>query len=149
VGRKNLMNAMITAGILFLLFYCMLWLALGIAGTCLFGYSLGGKAPSYLIDMIALKFMDLTAQYMLMLVIYTGTKQITAGFLAVMAVHALCIMPASMTSYLPFGLSSASRLSLFGQGFGLSVTTAFGILALLIMLLSLYHVIIGYKKIWN
>lgn len=148
-GRKRLMSAIITAGILFLLFYCMLWFALGIAGTYFFGYDLGGKALSDLIYMIALKFMDLTAQYMLMLVIYTGIKQITVGFLGVISVNILCVIPANIISYLPFGLSSASRLSLFGQGFGLPVPMAFGVFTLFILLLSLYHIKFGYKKIWN
>lgn len=148
-GRKKLMSAIITAGIVFLLFYCILWLALGIAGTYFFGYALEAKALACMGYMIVLKLMDLAVQYMLMLAVYTGMHQITAGFLIMIAVNALCVIPSGMISYLPFGLSSASRLSWSGQGFGLPVATVFGILALLIMLLSLYHMKFGYKKLWR
>jgi hypothetical protein len=148
-GRKKLMSAIITAGILFLLFYCMLWFVLGIAGTYFGGYALGTKIFSYLGYVIVLKFMDLCVQYMVMLLIYTSIKNITAGFLAIIAANALCIIPSSMISFLPFGLSSTSRLSMSGQGLGIHGSMAFGILALLMMLLSLYYIKFGYKKILN
>lgn len=149
VGRDKLTAAIMTAGMLFLLLYCMMWFIEGTVGTYLLGYGFQEKTLSCLAYMIALKFLDLSVQYMLMFGIYICTKQITAGFLVLTAANALCIVPINFVSYLPFGLSSAARISSFYGGSGISVSMAAAILSLFLIMLSLWHIKFGYRKILN
>lgn len=149
VRRNKLTRAIIISGMLFLLLYCMIWFVGGTAATYLLGYGFREKTFSSLVYMIVLKFLDLGVQYMLMFVIYLYMKQITAGFLVLAAANALCIMPVNFVSYLPFGLSSAARISSFYEGSGMPVFIAAAILALLFITLSLWHMKFGYRKILN
>lgn len=148
-GRKKLTAAIIRAGMLFLLLYCMVWFIGGIAGIYLLGYGFSGKSFSFLVCMIAFKFLDLSVQYMLMLAIYIYTRQITVGFLVLVAVNALCIAPVNFISYLPFGLSSTSRISLFFEGTGIPVSVAAVILSLFFVMILLWHMKFGYRKLLN
>lgn len=149
VGRNKLTAAILMAGMLFLLLYCMIWFIGGTVGTYLLGYGFQGNTFSCLVYMIVLKFLDLSVQYMLMFVIYICTKQITAGFLVLIAANALCIVPINFVLYLPFGLSSAARISSFYGDSGISVFMAVAILSMFLIVLSLWHMKFGYRKILN
>lgn len=146
-GRNKLMRAILISGMLFLLLYCMIWFIGGTAGAYLLGYGFRGKTFPGLVTMIALKFLDLSVQYMLMLVIYLCTKQVTVGFLLLTVANALCTVPLNYVSYLPFGLSSAARISPYQEGAGMPVFTAAAILSLFFIVLSLWHMKFGYRKI--
>ncbi|MDE5780083.1 MAG: hypothetical protein K2I03_01180 [Lachnospiraceae bacterium] len=148
-GRNKLTTAIMMDGMSFLLLYCMMWFIGGTLGIYLLGYGFQGKTFSCLVYMIALKFLDLSVQYMLMFVIYICTKQITAGFLVLTAANALCIVPMNFVSYLPFGLSSAARISSFYEGSGIPVFMAAAMLCLFLIMLFLWHIKFGYRKILN
>ena len=46
-----------------------------------------------------------------MLAVYLFTRQITMGFLVLLAGNLLCMLQGAFASYLPFGLSSLARIS--------------------------------------
>lgn len=148
-GRKELSMTLITAGFLFLLLYCFVWLAGGFIGIYLFGFRLSGMAFQQLVCLVFLKFLDLLFQYLLMLAVYVRTKQITAGFLVLTAGNLLCMMPFRIMTYLPFGMSSSVRIDIQNTGTGISVTLAFGILTLFITLITLWHIKYGCRKLLN
>lgn len=147
--RNKLTAAIMMAGMLFLLLYCIMWFIGGTAWTYLLGYGFWGNTFSCLVYMAVLRFLDLSVQYMLMFVIYICTKQITAGFLVLIAANALCIVPINFVSYLPFGLSSAARISSFYEGSGIPVFMAAAILSMFLIVLSLWHMKYGYHRILN
>lgn len=148
-GRKDILKEILNSGICFLLLYCLAWGAGGGAGAYFLGYTLGGNAGKYLIGSIVLKFFDLLLQYMVMLAVYLYTKQITAGFLAVIAGNLLCIIPWPGAAYLPFGLSGLSRIAWVNSDTGISVFLASFILAALTLLMLLWLLKFGYRKLLN
>lgn len=147
-GRRELLLTLLTAGALFLSLYCLIWLAAGCIGSSLWGLSFEKVTAAYLLCSVALKFLDLLLQFMAMLLVYVCTKQITAGFLALLAGNLLCVAPAAVAAYLPFGLSSMARLSLSGAGLTVSVYPAFGILLGAALLILLWHLKYGFKKLF-
>lgn len=126
-GRRSLIAAVLTACAWFLLFYGALWFAGGAVSLVRLGYGMEEGALLLLLEILALKLLELLARAMLLLAVYLCTKRVTAGFLAVAACYALCILPAH-TLYVPFGISSTLRLVEFG-GEGAFVLPAFFVLA--------------------
>ena len=96
-----------------------------------------------------IKCLDILAQYLIMLGIYIATKQVTIGFLVLVAGNLLCILPGNWVAYLPFGLSSLTRVSVMEPGIGISAVSAFGIEAAISMLMIAGILMWGYKKILN
>lgn len=146
-GRKELMNTILTAGTVFLFIYCLFWFAGGSIGTYLFGFLFDVKAAEYLICAVLLKFFDLLLQYLIMLVVYVCTKQITAGFLVLIAFNLFSIAPLSKMSYFPIGLSSMVRITLFDTESGIPVFLAFGLIFSFAQLIFLWLLKYGYKKL--
>lgn len=133
-NQRDLLLAILAAGTQFLLLYSLFWLVAGYLGTYLFGFTLTGKAGQSLFYAVLLKFLDLLLQYMVMLLLYIFTKQITTGFLVLLAGNLLCIIPLSIAAYFPFGLSSMVRISCLNTGTGISAPLALGIILMFIVL---------------
>ena len=72
---------------------------------------------------------------------YLLTKQITVGFLAILAGNFLCVIPQNWVHYLPFGLSGTVRVDWdsFGMGIpaGMAMMILIGCLAVTLSLLEL------------
>ena len=83
-GRRNMLTALWKAGFLFLFLYCVIWFLGGLLGMKLLGYELTVHVWKCLAGSVGLKFCDVLFQYLVMFTIYLCTKQITAGFLAIL-----------------------------------------------------------------
>lgn len=148
-GRKELLIAILMAGAEFMFLYCCFWLIGGFVGTYFAGYEWSVTALQYLICAVALKYLELLFQYFVMFTIYVYAKHITVGFLALIAGNLLCVMPFGFTAYLPLGLSSMVRIDFLGDGTGISAALAFATLASLVMLMVLWQLKCGYRKLLN
>ena len=73
---------------------------------------------------VLMKFLDMLLQFLVMLAVYLFTRQITMGFLVLLAGNLLCMLQGAFASYLPFGLSSLARISLLESAGGISAVTA-------------------------
>ena len=98
---------------------------------------------------VLMKCLDILAQYLIMLGIYIATRQVTIGFLVLVAGNLLCIIPGNWVAYSPFGLSSLTRISVVEPGIGISAVSAFGIEAAILTLMIAGILMWGYKKILN
>lgn len=87
--------------------------------------------------------------YLIVLDIYIATRQVTIGFLVLVAGNLLCILPGNWVAYSPFGLSSLTRISVVEPGIGISAVSAFGIEAAILTLMIAGILMWGYKKILN
>jgi len=98
---------------------------------------------------VLMKCLDILVQYLIMLGIYIATRQVTIGFLVLVAGNLLCTIPGNWVAYSPFGLSSLTRISVVEPGIGISAVSAFGIEAAILTLMIAGILMWGYKKILN
>lgn len=146
-GRRALLCGILSAGVSFLTVYALLWLAGGMLGAT--GVGRGADGPMYrlLFYAVLLKWLDTLVQYLVMLCIVMWSRQVTIGFLALLAGNLLCIVPQRWTSCLPFGLSSLSRIAGLQPGVGIPAAAALAIEALFAAGLLAWLLLCGYKKI--
>lgn len=133
--RKELMDAILHTALGWLLLYGVL---LTIAATL----------PPLILDLtldmgliavsVGLKLLDVALQFLLILLALCLTGQAVLGFVSVILLHFLCILP---IPWLPLGLSSLARLNLPQTGGGIPIPAAAVLLAVLsaALILWLYH----------
>ena len=148
-GRRHLMKGILSVSIKFLMVYTIFWLMAGLIGASLFSTGLTIVSFRLLLYAVLIKCLDILAQYLIMLGIYIATRQVTIGFLVLVAENLLCILPGNWVAYLPFGLSSLTRVSVMEPGIGISAVSAFGIEAAILTLMIAGILMCGYKKILN
>lgn len=87
---------------------------------------------------VGLKLLDVALQFLLILLALCLTGQAVLGFVSVILLHFLCILP---IPWLPLGLSSLARLNLPQTGGGIPIPAAAVLLAVLsaALILWLYH----------
>ena len=132
-----------TASFLFLFLYCVFWLFGGLLGIKLLGFPITTNGWKCLTGSVSLKFCDMLFQYMVMFTIYLCTKQITAGFLALIGGNFLCVLPLGIAGFCPFGLSSMVRMGTIGTRQGIVFLVAFDIQIFLILFLGLWNLRYG------
>lgn len=148
-GQRSLFIGLISASIIFIAIYVVLWFIGGTLGGIIFGYSMDAITLRLLIGEMCLKYLDILVQYLVMITLYLFTKQITVGFLALVAGNMLSITPVQWVNYLPFGLSSTTRLELLDIGFGIPLTKALGIAGACALAVGLWLLGLGYRKLYR
>ena len=137
------MGALLYTGLLWILAYGCL-LALGaVIPPFLLGFSpdMGLTAA-----VVGLKILDVTFQFLIILSALCVTGQATAGFVAVLLLHFLCLLP---ISWLPAGISSLARLNLLQTGGTIPGAAAAVLLAALSLVLILWLYSRGIKLLFN
>lgn len=148
-GRRHLVKGILSVSIIFLMVYIIFWLMAGLIGASLFSTGLTIVSFRLMLYAVLMKCLDILVQYLIMLGIYIATRQVTIGFLVLVAGNLLCIIPGNWVAYLPFGLSSLTRISIVEPGIGISAVSAFGIEAAILTLMIAGILMWGYKKILN
>ena len=148
-GRRHLMKGILSVSIKFLMVYAIFWLMAGLIGASLFSTGLTIVSFRLLLYAVLMKYLDILAQYLIMLGIYIATRQVTIGFLVLVAGNLLCILPVNWVAYSPFGLSSLTRISGVEPEIGISAVCAFGIEAVISILAIAGILMWGYRKILN
>ena len=141
--KKDLLGALLYTGLLWILAYgCVLALA-AVVPPLLLGFSLNmGLALSA----VGLKLLDVAFQFLLILSALCATGQATAGFVAVLLLHFLCVLP---IPWLPIGLSSLARLNLPQTGGTVSGAAAAVLLSALCLALILWLYRRGVQRLFN
>mgnify|MGYP000765749450 FL=1 len=125
----------------FIAIYPVLWFLAGLTGGLIFADRMDLIAIQFLVECVAFKFLDILLQTLVMLFCYLLTRQITVGFLAILAGNFLCVIPQNWVHYLPFGLSGTVRVDWdsFGMGIpaGMALMILIGCLAVTLSLLEL------------
>lgn len=133
--RKELMGAILRTALDWLLLYGVL-------------LTLAAALPPLMLDStldtglvavsVGLKLLDVALQFLLILLALCLTGQAVVGFVSVVLLHFLCILP---IPFLPLGLSSLARLNLLQMDGGISIPAAVVLLAVLCVALIfwLYH----------
>ena len=148
-SRRHLVKGILSVSTKFLIIYAFFWLMAGFVGVVLF--RTGSTITSFrlLSYAVLMKYLDILAQYLIMFSIYIATRQVTIGFLVLVAGNLLCILPGNWITYLPLGLSSLTRISIVELETGISAVSALGIEAAISTLMIAGILMCGYKKILN
>ena len=148
-SRRHVVKGILSVSTKFLMIYAFFWLMAGLVGGFLFRR--GSIIPSFrlLFYAVLMKYLDILVQYLIMFSVYIATRQVTIGFLVLVAGNLLCIFPGRWMTYLPFGLSSLTRISVVEPGIGISAVSALGIETVISGLLIAGILMWGYKKILN
>jgi hypothetical protein len=95
-----------------------------------------------------LKLLDLLFHFMLLFIIFLFTRQVTAGFVCILLMYALYLLPFSWVQYVPLGMSSLAQNVSYSveSSEGLSGNFISLLLVGLIAVLTLYVLLAGYKK---
>ena len=136
-SRRHLVNGILSVSTKFLIIYAFFWLMAGLIGASLFSTGLTIVSFRLMLYAVLMKCLDILVQYLIVLGIYIATRQVTIGFLVLVAGN------------LPFGLSSLTRISVVEPGIGISAVSAFGIEATILTLMIAGILMWGYKKILN
>lgn len=148
-SRRNLLKGILLVSTQFLLIYAVFWLIAGLIGTFLFSTGITVASFRLLLYAVGMKFLDLLVQYLIMLGIYIAAGQVTIGFLALIAGNLLCTLPGKWTSYLPIGLSSLTRISVWDPEMGIPAVSALGIEAAASLAMLAGVVMLGGRKTGN
>ena len=140
-SRKEMFHGILRTVIKFIAIYPVLWFLAGLTGGLIFADRMDLIAIQFLVECVAFKFLDILLQTLVMLFCYLLTRQITVGFLAILAGNFLCVIPQNWVHYLPFGLSGTVRVDWdsFGMGIpaGMAMMILIGCLAVTLSLLEL------------
>ena len=145
-SRRHLVNGILSVSTKFLIIYAFFWLMAGLIGASLFSTGLTIVSFRLMLYAVLMKCLDILVQYLIVLGIYIATRQVTIGFLVLVAGNLLCILPGNWVAYSPFGLSSLTRISVVEPGIGISAVSAFGIEATILTLMIAGILMWGYAK---
>lgn len=148
-GRRRMVLSLWTASFLFLFLYCVFWLIGGLLGIQFLGFPITKNGWKWLTGSVSLKFCDMLFQYMVMFTIYLCTKQITAGFLALIGGNFLCVLPFGIAAFCPFGLSSMVRMGTIGTSQGITFLIVFDIQILMILFWGMWNLRYGYRRLFR
>ncbi len=148
-SRSHVMKSILSVSIGFIMIYAVFWLMAGLIGAVLSGTGLTIVSFRLLLYAVLMKCLDILVQYLVMLAIYIATRQVTVGFLVLIAGNLLCVLPENWIAYLPVGLSSLARISIEEPGIGISAVSAFGIEAAIAAVMMTGILMWGHKKILN
>ena len=141
--RKELLEAILCTGLLWILLYgCLLILAAAVP-PLLLGFS---PDIGLSVTAVGLKLLDVGFQFLLILSVLCVTGQATAGFVTVVLLHFLCVLP---VSWLPAGLSSLARLNLPQTGGTMPGAAAAVLLGICSLALLLWLSSRGIKRLFN
>ena len=146
-NRGKLLRAILYVSATFLMVYSFFWLIAGLIGTFFFSLELTAGTIRLLLYAVVLKYLDIFVQYLMMLTVYIMTKQVTIGFLMLVAGNFICIFPGKWTAYSPIGLSSLARIIGVDPGVGISGILALEIEIVILMMLIVVMLLIGRKKL--
>lgn len=110
--RRKLTAAILLSSSAFILVYCAFLALSPVLGAGFAGIPFGAGAWSLLGMAVALKLLDILAQFLFFVCLFALTGRAAIGFICLIAVNMLCAIPVAPMRYLPFGLSGLSRISL-------------------------------------
>lgn len=141
--RRELMGAILGSALRWLMLYGCLLIMAAVIPPLLLDLSVDGGLT---LAAIGLKLLDTGVQFLLILAALCLTGQATAGFIGVVLMHFLCILP---IPWLPVGLSGLARLALPQTGGRMPLPAAAGLLAGLVGGLFIWLNIQGTKRLFD
>lgn len=144
--KQNWTRAIFRIGVSFIAMYVTLMVVFGIVLAMMKGLPMDGFI-GFVLEVSTLKFLDITFQLLLFLLLFIWKRNVTMAFLIVLGSNAIILFPVAWVIYLPTGLSSMARSSLILGEEGLPFKIGALILAICVLGQWLYIKFIAYKKV--
>lgn len=140
------MNSILKTSMLFVVSYVLLNIAIPIAIGIFNNIPITSQVIQLSTNIFIIKVLDLSLQVLVLIVLYSLSKNITLSFLSLLLLNSLCFLPFKWCLYLPFGISSLSRFKYIGD-YGLTLIPVIIELSAFILLSFIYIEKFAYKKI--
>ncbi len=147
--RYGFLKSIMKTSLIFIAFYGLLLTLIPIIGVSVLNLQTTAQTIPLLLLCVSLKLLDIMMQFLLITALHCLTKQITIGFLALLGLNLLCILPERISAYLPFGLSSIARIHFSHTENGTPVIWAYGVLLITNCTIFAWLRINGHKKLLN
>ncbi len=148
-SRKEMMLSLLRATGFFILFYGLLLIFIPLVITMVLGLEFNSKTISLLLFGAGLRLLDILNQALLIIAIYCISKNTIIGFVTLLLLNLVCILPYEWVVYNPIGISSLARISMIETGGLISHMIAWSILIISALLLFVWLRLLGHKKLLN
>ena len=146
--RKDILVGLFASALCFIMIYSVFLVIVPIIGLMFSGVLIDSNVLVLISLSVGMKILDIVVQLLFITALYCLFGKVATDFIILFAVNILCITPFSLVKYLPFGLSSLSRINLPQIGIdGVSSHYAFGILLFIIGVLVSWLFTVGYKRL--
>ena len=140
------MNSILKTSMLFVVSYVLLNIAIPIAIGIFNNIPITSQVIQLSTNIFIIKVLDLSLQVLVLILLYSLSKNITLSFLSLLLLNSLCFLPFKWCLYLPFGISSLSRFKYIGD-YGLTLIPVIIELSAFTLLSFIYIEKFAYKKI--
>ena len=141
------MNSILKTSMLFVVSYVLLNIAIPIAIGIFNNIPITSQVIQLSTNIFIIKVLDLSLQVLVLILLYSLSKNITLSFLSLLLLNSLCFLPFKWCLYLPFGMSSLSRFKYIIGDYGLTLIPVIIELSAFILLSFIYIEKFAYKKI--
>ena len=141
------MNSILKTSMLFVVSYVLLNIAIPIAIGIFNNIPITSQVIQLSTNIFIIKVLDLSLQVLVLILLYSLSKNITLSFLSLLLLNSLCFLPFKWCLYLPFGMSSLSRFKYITGDYGLTLIPVIIELSAFILLSFIYIEKFAYKKI--
>ena len=141
------MNSILKTSMILVVSYVLLNIVIPIVIGIFYGIPIKGEVLGLVISIFITKSLDLSLQVLVLISMYSLSKNITLSFLSLLLFNALCFLPFKWCLYLPFGMSSLSRFKYIIGDYGLTLIPVIIELSAFILLSFIYIEKFAYKKI--
>ena len=140
------MNSILKTSMLFVVSYVLLNIAIPIAIGIFNNIPITSQVIQLSTNIFIIKVLDLSLQVLVLILLYSLSKNMTLSFLSLLLLNSLCFLPFKWCLYLPFGISSLSRFKYIGD-YGLTLIPVIIELSAFTLLSFIYIEKFAYKKI--
>ena len=141
------MNSILKTSMLFVVSYVLLNIAIPIAIGIFNNIPITSQVIQLSTNIFIIKVLDLSLQVLVLILLYSLSKNMTLSFLSLLLLNSLCFLPFKWCLYLPFGISSLSRFKYIIGDYGLTLIPVIIELSAFILLSFIYIEKFAYKKI--
>ena len=141
------MNSVLKTSMIFVVSYVLLNIAIPIAIGIFNNIPITSQVIQLSTNIFIIKVLDLSLQVLVLILLYSLSKNITLSFLSLLLLNSLCFLPFKWCLYLPFGMSSLSRFKYIIGDYGLTLIPVIIELSAFILLSFIYIEKFAYKKI--
>ena len=141
------MNSILKTSMLFVVSYVLLNIVIPIVIGIFNNIPITSQVIQLSTNIFIIKVLDLSLQVLVLILLYSLSKNITLSFLSLLLLNSLCFLPFKWCLYLPFGMSSLSRFKYIIGDYGLTLIPVIIELSAFILLSFIYIEKFAYKKI--
>ena len=141
------MNSVLKTSMIFVVSYVLLNIVIPIVIGIFNNIPITSQVIQLSTNIFIIKVLDLSLQVLVLILLYSLSKNITLSFLSLLLLNSLCFLPFKWCLYLPFGMSSLSRFKYIIGDYGLTLIPVIIELSAFILLSFIYIEKFAYKKI--